>query len=175
MIERSALTVSQIEAIRSYIANVSALAGYLKGRDDQWYAFSILMNSVPGGANGRAKQPLHPDIESTLRRLGVVARESWPDLPPSEPGSPRVRIAMSIVFSVMIVVLYGASLKASFDYVSFMKVEKSSYLKIRLDWLDSIYVIFLVAIIVRYLWLLAQLVRGKDPQPADLTKVSSGL
>jgi TRAP-type C4-dicarboxylate transport system permease small subunit len=86
-----------------------------------------------------------------------------------------VRIAMSIVFSVMIVVLYGASLKASFDYVSFMKVEKSSYLKIRLDWLDSIYVIFLVAIIVRYLWLLAQLVRGKDPQPADLTKVSSGL
>ncbi len=39
-----------------YIANVSALSGYLKGRDDQWYAFSILMNGVPSGANGRAKQ-----------------------------------------------------------------------------------------------------------------------
>ncbi len=88
---------------------------------------------------------------------------------------PRVRIAMAIVFSVAIVVLYGASLKPSFDYVAFMKVEKSSYLKIPLDWLYSIYVIFLVAIIVRYVWLLSQLLRGKDPQPADLTKVSSGL
>src|SRR5262249_39250994 len=33
---------------------------------------------------------------------------------------PRVRIAMAIVFSVAVVVLYSASLKGSFDYVSFM-------------------------------------------------------
>ena len=89
--------------------------------------------------------------------------------------SPRVRIAMAIVFSVAIVVLYGVSLKPSFDYVSFMKVEKSSYLKIRMDWLDSIYLIFLVAIIARYLWLLWQLVRGRDPEAGDVTRVSSGL
>jgi len=88
---------------------------------------------------------------------------------------PRVRIAMAIVFSVAVVALYGASLKASYAYVSFMKVEKSSYLKIPLNWLYSIYLIFLVAILVRYLWLLAQLLRGKDPEAADLTKVSSGL
>ena len=88
---------------------------------------------------------------------------------------PRVRIAMAIVFSVAVVVLYGASLKASYAYVSFMKVEKSSYLKIPLNWLYSIYLIFLVAILVRYLWLLAQLLRGKDPEAADLTKASSGL
>jgi hypothetical protein len=36
----------------------------------------------------------------------------------------------------------------------FMKVEKPSYLKIRMDWLFSIYLVFLVAIIVRYCWLL---------------------
>jgi C4-dicarboxylate transporter DctQ subunit len=89
--------------------------------------------------------------------------------------SPRVRIAMAIVFSVAIVVLYGVSLKPSFDYVSFMKVEKSSYLKIRMDWLDSIYLIFLVAIIARYLWLLWQLLRGRDPEAGDVTRVSSGL
>jgi len=76
---------------------------------------------------------------------------------------PRVRIAMAIVFSVAIVILYGASLKPSFDYVSFMKVEKSSYLKIRMDWLYSIYLVFLAAIIARYLWLLWRLVRGKEP------------
>jgi len=88
---------------------------------------------------------------------------------------PRARIAMAIVFSVSIVLLYGASLPASYAYVSFMKVESSSYLKIRLDWLYSIYLVFLVAIIVRYLWLLWQLVRGKDPEAGDVTKASSGL
>ena len=80
-----------------------------------------------------------------------------------------------IVFAIAIIVLYGASLKASFAYVSFMKVEKSSYLKIPLNWLYSIYVVFLVAIIARYVWLLAQLLRGHDPKPPDSIKVSSGL
>ena len=35
-----------------------------------------------------------------------------------------------------------------------MKVESTSYLKIRLDILYSVYVVFVVAIIVRYLWAL---------------------
>jgi hypothetical protein len=56
-----------------------------------------------------------------------------------------------------------------------MKVERSSYLKIRMDWLFSIFLVFLAAVIVRYLWLLWQLVRGNDPGAADLTKSSSGL
>ena len=87
----------------------------------------------------------------------------------------RARIAMAIAFSLAIVILYGASLPASYAYVTFMKVEKSSYLKVRLDWLYSIYLIFLVAIIVRYLWLLWPLLRGRDPEAGDVTKVSSGL
>jgi TRAP-type C4-dicarboxylate transport system permease small subunit len=87
----------------------------------------------------------------------------------------RARIAMGIAAALALVVLYGASLRASFDYVTFMKVEKSSYLKIRMDWLFSIYVVFLVAVIVRYVWLLWHLVRGRDPGAADLTKASSGL
>src|SRR5262245_24746091 len=87
----------------------------------------------------------------------------------------RARIGMGIVAALALVVLYGASLKASFDYVTFMKVEKSSYLKVRMDWLYSIYLVFLVAILVRYLWLLWQLVRGRDPLETDVTKVSSGL
>ncbi len=87
----------------------------------------------------------------------------------------RGRIATGIIAALALVVLYGASLTASFDYVAFMKVEKSSYLKIRMDWLFSIYVVFLVALIARYVWLLWQLVRGRDPGAADLTKASSGL
>jgi len=88
---------------------------------------------------------------------------------------PRTRIGMAIVSSVALLLLYGASLKGSFDYVSFMKVEKSSYLKIPMNWLFSIYVVFLVAIIARYLWLLSQLLRGRDPGAPDVTQASSGL
>jgi len=87
----------------------------------------------------------------------------------------RLRIAMGIVSSVSLIVLYGASLPASYDYVAFMKVEKASYLKIRMDWLFSIYVIFLVAILARYLLLLWHLVHGKEPAAVDPASTSSGL
>jgi len=89
---------------------------------------------------------------------------------------PRVRIAMAMVCALAVIGLYGASFKASFDYVSFMKVEKTAYLKIRLDWLYSIFIVFLAAILVRYVWLLWQLLRGNDPEADhDATKLSSGL
>src|SRR3954468_646672 len=44
----------------------------------------------------------------------------------------RARIGMGIVAGISLVVLYGASLPASWKYVTFMKVEKSSYLKVRM-------------------------------------------
>ena len=75
----------------------------------------------------------------------------------------RARLAMAALCALAIVILYGSALKASYDYVSFMKVEKSSYLKIPMDWLYSIFLVFMVAAIVRYLWRLAQLARGSDP------------
>src|SRR5882762_4217550 len=87
----------------------------------------------------------------------------------------RARRVMGIITGLSIVILYAASLPATVKYVSFMKVEKTSYLKIPFDWLFSIYVFFLVAVIVRYLWILSHLLRGKDPEAPDSTKVSSGL
>jgi len=88
----------------------------------------------------------------------------------------RARIAMGIVASLSLVVLYGASLPAAWKYVSFMKVEKSSYLKIRMDWLFSIFIVFLVAILIRYLWILWHLARGREPEAADISaKAGSGL
>ncbi|HKU48025.1 MAG TPA: TRAP transporter small permease subunit [Burkholderiales bacterium] len=93
----------------------------------------------------------------------------------SELAGRRVRIVMGMVAALALLVLYGMSLKPSFDYVSFMKVEKSSYLKIRMDWLFSIYVVFVLAVLVRYLWLLWQLVRGRDPLAGDGTHAGSGL
>ena len=87
----------------------------------------------------------------------------------------RARIGMGIVASVALVVLYAASLPASYAYVTFMKVEKSSYLKIPMNWLFSIYLIFLVAILARYAWVLWHLVRGVEVDKPDPTGASSGL
>lgn len=85
----------------------------------------------------------------------------------------RARIAMGIVGSASIVVLFGMSLPAAYDYVSFMKVEKSSYLNTRFDVLFSIYIIFSVAVIARNLWNLGYLLRGKDPAGVESAQAPS--
>ena len=61
------------------------------------------------------------------------------------------------------------------DYVTFMKVERTAYLKIRFDWLFSIYIVFVVAVIARYLWLGWQALRGSAPEDFDPTKAGSGV
>ena len=87
----------------------------------------------------------------------------------------RTRLVMGVIIAIAVVVLYAGSLPAAVSYVSFMKVEKTSYLKIRFDYLYSIYVIFAIAVIVRYLWILSRLLRGKDSKPLDSTDAGSGL
>jgi len=89
--------------------------------------------------------------------------------------STRARRVMGIVLSVALLILYGASLPGAYKYVTFMKVERTDYLHIRLDYLYSIYLFFLVAILIRYAVLLWRGLRGKDEAAADPTKVSSGL
>jgi TRAP-type C4-dicarboxylate transport system permease small subunit len=75
----------------------------------------------------------------------------------------RTRRTIGAVAALSVIVLFGMSLPASYAYVSFMKVEKSSYLGIRLDILYSIYVVFVVAVIARSL---RQLVRGPETAAA---------
>ena len=89
--------------------------------------------------------------------------------------SARTRRVMAIVTAVALLLLYGLSLPAVVDYVTFMKVQSTAYLKIRFDWLFSIYLLFAVAVIVRYLWILAHLLRGREVDRPDPTKASSGL
>jgi TRAP-type C4-dicarboxylate transport system permease small subunit len=87
----------------------------------------------------------------------------------------RTRRVMCLMTGIALIGLYGVSLPAVVDYVTFMKVERSAYLKIRLDLLFSIYVVFAVAIIVRYIWLCAQAIWGKAPEAFDPTKAGSGV
>ena len=93
----------------------------------------------------------------------------------SESAGRRTRIAMGFVAATSLLVLYGASLPATYKYVTFMKVESSSYLKIRMDVLFSIYLVFVVAILARYLWILWRLLRGGEPDQAEATQASSAL
>lgn len=90
-------------------------------------------------------------------------------------ASPGARRIMQIVSAVALVAAFGISLPAVIDYVSFMKVESTAYLKIRFDYLYSIYVVFAVAMILRYLWLGVAAIRGTAPEAFDPTKAGSGV
>ena len=89
--------------------------------------------------------------------------------------SPRMRRIMGVITGIAILVLYVVSFKPALDYVNFMKVEKTAYLKIRFDHLYSIYLLFAVAVVVRYAWILRRLLRGEEPEAPAPDSVSSGL
>ncbi|MDP8918049.1 MAG: TRAP transporter small permease, partial [Pseudomonadota bacterium] len=85
------------------------------------------------------------------------------------------RRVMALISAFALIALYTISLPAVVDYVTFMKVERTSYLKIRFDWLFSIYIVFAIAVIIRYIWIAWQAMRGVAPDEFDPTKASSGV
>jgi C4-dicarboxylate transporter, DctQ subunit len=89
--------------------------------------------------------------------------------------SANARRVMTVISAAALIAIYGYSFPAVVDYVTFMKVESTAYLKIRFDWLFSIYIVFVVATIARYLWLAWQALKGPAPENFDPTKASSGV
>ncbi|KQX42975.1 C4-dicarboxylate ABC transporter permease [Devosia sp. Root436] len=87
----------------------------------------------------------------------------------------RWRRIMVVATAATLIFFFALSLPAVIDYVTFMKVEKTAYLKIRFDWLYSIYAIFAVATIVRQFWLGYQAIWGRGPEASDPTRASSGI
>lgn len=88
---------------------------------------------------------------------------------------PRGRRVIGIIVAAVGLVLFAMSFPATWKYVTFMKVESSSYLKVRLDILYSVYLLFAAAIIVRYAWDVWRMMRGEAPEATDITKTTSGL
>ena len=84
-------------------------------------------------------------------------------------GSVRssLRRMMTIVTGLALIGLYLGSLPAVVDYVTFMKVQRTAYLRIRFDYLFSIYVIFAVAVMCRYAWLVWQALRSRARSAGD--------
>lgn len=88
----------------------------------------------------------------------------------SKRASRRTRRVVAAIGAIVLIVLFGISLPATWSYVTFMKVEKSSYLGVRMDIMYSIYVVFVVAVIARCL---RQLVRGPAEPSTTPTSASA--
>ena len=90
-------------------------------------------------------------------------------------GSVRegIRRILVIITSLALIGFYLLSLPAVVDYVTFMKIQSTAYLKIRFDWLFSIYIIFAVAVVCRYIWLLWKVLRGGPRENADISTGST--
>ena len=79
--------------------------------------------------------------------------------------SPGVRRTFTVLSSVAFIVLLLVSLPASWNYVAFMKREHTAYLHLRLDVMYSVYVIFVVACVVKHARLVWQAFAGVPPAP----------
>lgn len=82
----------------------------------------------------------------------------------------QTRRVMTILASLALICLYAGSLPAVIDYVTFMKVQSTAYMKIRFDYLFSIYLIFALAVLIRYGRIFWRAVRegdGEDDPAAE--------
>lgn len=93
----------------------------------------------------------------------------------SERVGPRGRRVLAAVGAGALIVLFAMALPASYAYVAFMKVEKSAYMGVRMDWMYSIYLVFAVAVILRSLRVLARVARGAEPRASDPASTYSAL
>jgi len=80
---------------------------------------------------------------------------------------PRVRRLFTAASSIAFVVLLLMSLPASWSYVAFMKREHTAYLHLRLDAMYSIYVIFVLACIVKQARIALRAITGRDRAQTD--------
>jgi TRAP-type C4-dicarboxylate transport system permease small subunit len=75
----------------------------------------------------------------------------------------NTRCVFTVITGIAAIVLFGIALPAVVSYVTFLKVERSAYLGIRLDYLYAIYVVFSLAVIVRYAALTWRAIKGHPP------------
>lgn len=72
----------------------------------------------------------------------------------------RIRKLFALTSAVAIVVGIAGALPATVDYITFYKIKDSANLKIRLDYVFSIYAVFAVAVIAAYAVRIVHILRG---------------
>jgi TRAP-type C4-dicarboxylate transport system permease small subunit len=73
----------------------------------------------------------------------------------------RARRVCTVAASAALVLLLLGSLRASWSYVSFMKVESSASFGIPLNWVFSIYIVFVLAMVVRHAGIVRDALRDR--------------
>lgn len=71
------------------------------------------------------------------------------------------RRGVTVVASSALVLILLASVPGTWSYVSFMKVEKSAAMGLPLNWVFSIYLVFILAMCVRHTHIAWQAYKGK--------------
>ncbi len=77
--------------------------------------------------------------------------------------NPGMRKLFALTSALAIIVGIGAALPATIDYITFYKIKKSAILRIRLDYVFSIYGVFALAVIGHYAVRLIGILRGTVP------------
>lgn len=75
-------------------------------------------------------------------------------------GSDKARRLMSLIVAIVLAVGFLVSLPATWDFITFKKIRTSDVLAIRLDYIFSVYVVFLIATVAHYLLRAWRLARG---------------
>jgi len=76
-------------------------------------------------------------------------------------ASARRRRVLALVSALAIIIGLLGALPATLDYITFYKIKKSATLGIRLDYVFSIYAIFVIAVVVQYGLRILAILRGK--------------
>ena len=79
-------------------------------------------------------------------------------------ASPMGRRVLEGLCSVALIVLFAIGLPGAWNYVSFMKIEKTPAMGLQYHWIFSVYILFACAVIVRQSWHLWQAIRGTGHQ-----------
>ncbi len=86
----------------------------------------------------------------------------------------RTRRVFALVSALAVGAGFLAALPATWSYISFYEIKRSSVLGIRLDIVFSVYAIFAVMMILRYFWRAWRIARGADPLELDQRSVADG-
>jgi TRAP-type C4-dicarboxylate transport system permease small subunit len=81
----------------------------------------------------------------------------------------RLRRILALLAALAIIVGFVAAMPATWGYISFEKIRRSDTLHIPLNYVFSVYGIFMIATVARYGWRLWRALRGQefDPPPAE--------
>ena len=79
----------------------------------------------------------------------------------------RLKRVLAIISALAIAGGLIASMPATYSFITFYKIKTSATLHLRLDYVFSIYGIFAVATVLRYLWRTIYILRGGSPDDVE--------